>query len=230
MPGASRSGDEAMNTIKSIFIGLLLSIFSASAVAEGDVCAPFKDGVVDETIVSRMLAAANDGHLYRINPASSKVGFCVDSPVGLIEGEFKEFTGGLTFLQENISKDEQALVMVNTASLETKGSLIESMLKGSKFFDVENFPEILFVSTGFEWVSETEAVLIGDLTLHGITKPVGFHVELIEKSAEGGHEQHILVKATTLIRRSEFGLNALSPMVSDSVNLCMSVDAVRYRS
>jgi polyisoprenoid-binding protein YceI len=219
-----------MKMIKSIFIGLLLSVFSASAIADGDVCAPFKDGVVDESIISKMLAAADDGHLYRIDPTSSKVGFCVNSPVGLVEGEFKDFTGGLTFLQENISKDEQALVMINTASLETKGAFIESMLKGKKFFDVENYPEMLFVSTDFQWLSKTEAVLIGDLTMLGVTRRVGFHVELVKQDVDNSQEQRILVKATTLIRRSEFGLNALSPMVSDAVNLCMSVGAVRHRS
>jgi polyisoprenoid-binding protein YceI len=219
-----------MKMIKSIFIGLLLSVFSASAIGEGEICAPFKDAVVDKSIISKMLAAADDGHLYRIDPTTSKVGFCVDSPVGLVEGEFKDFTGGLTFLQENISKDEQALVLVNTASLETNGAFIESMLKGKKFFDVDNFPEMLFVSTDFQWLSKTEAVLIGDLTMHGVTRRVGFHVKLVKQDVESSQEQRILVKATTLIRRSEFGLNALSPMVSDDVNLCMSVDAVRYRS
>ena len=217
-----------MNSIKNIFIGFVLALFLTPAMAETDVCAPFKDGVVDESIVSKMLAAANDGHLYRINPDSSKVGFCVDSPIGLIKGEFKDFTGGLTFLQENASTDEQALVMVETASLETKGPFIEGMLKGRKFFDVVNFPEMLFVSTGFKWVSATEAVLLGDLTLHGVTKAVGFHVVLIDQPGDDAHGQRILVKATTLIHRSEFGLTALSPMVSDSVNLCMSVDAVKY--
>ena len=108
-----------MNSIKNIFTGFVLALFLTPAMAETDVCAPFKDGVVDESIVSKMLAAANDGHLYRINPDSSKVGFCVDSPIGLIKGEFKDFTGGLTFLQENASTNEQALVIVNTASLET---------------------------------------------------------------------------------------------------------------
>jgi len=222
-----------MNSIKNIFFGLVLSVFAASAIAENEICAPFKDGVVDGSVVSKMLAAANNGHLYRINPSSSKISFCVDSPLGLIEGEFKEFTGGLTFLQENAAMDEQALVMVNTASLETDGSFIEGMLKGRKFFDVENFPEILFVSTGFKWVSETEAVLMGDLTMHGVTKAVGFHVELIEQAGDDepgslGQEQRSLVRATTRILRSEFGLTALSPMVGDSVNLCMSVDAVKY--
>lgn len=217
-----------MNSIKNIFIGFVLALLLTPAMAETDVCAPFKDGVVDESIVSKMLAAANDGHLYRINPDSSKVGFCVDSPIGLIKGEFKDFSGGLTFLQKNASTDEQAMVIINTASLETKGPFIEGMLKGRKFFDVENFPEMLFVSTGFKWVSETEAVLLGDLTLHGVTKAVGFHVVLIDQPDEDEHVQRILVKATTLIHRSEFGLTALSPMVSNSVNLCMSVDAVKY--
>jgi polyisoprenoid-binding protein YceI len=219
-----------MSVIKKLFIGLLLSIISTSTFAEGDVCAPFKDGAVAESIISKMLAAADNGHLYRIEPATSKVGFCVNSPVGLVEGEFKDFSGGLTFLRENIAKDEHALVKVNTASLETKGMFIESMLKGKKFFDVENFPEMLFVSTDFQWLSKTEAVLIGDLTMHGVTKRIGFHVELIKQDDIDSHQQRILVKATTLIRRSEFGLNALSPMVSDAVNLCMSVDAVKYRS
>ena len=222
-----------MNSIKNIFFGLVLSVFSASAIAEVDVCAPFKDGVVDGSVVSKMLAAANDGHLYRINPSSSKIGFCVDRPLGLIECEYKDFTGGLTFLHEKSATDEKSLVMVNPARLETDGSFIEGMLKGRKFFDVENFPEILFVSTGFKWVSETEAVLLGDLTMHGVTKAVGFHVKLIEQPVDDepgslGQEQRILVRATTRILRSDFGLTSLSPMVGDSVNLCMSVDAVKY--
>jgi polyisoprenoid-binding protein YceI len=221
---------DIMTDFKRILTGFLLAVLSAAAYADTEVCAPFKDGVVDETIVSKMLAAADEGHLYRIKPSSSKVGFCVDSPIGMIEGEFTDFTGGLTFLKENLSQDEQALVKVNTASLETSGPFIRSMLKGKKFFDVENYPEMLFVSTGFKWVSKTEAILLGELTLHGITKAVGFHVKLIEQDTEDESQQRILVKATTLIRRSEFGLNALSPMVSDSVNLCMSVDAVKHRS
>ncbi len=221
-----------MNVLKSLFAGFLLAAISVSAYAETDVCAPFKDSMVDASVMSRMLAAADQGHLYRIRPSTSQVGFCIDSPIGTIQGQFKEFIGGLTFLHDSATTDEQALVKVNTASLETNGVFVERMLKGKKFFDVENYPEILFVSTGFRWVSETEAVLLGKLTMHGVTKDVGFHVELVQKpdgSSESG-EESILVRATTLIRRSEFGLTALSPMVSDSVNLCMSVEAVKHTS
>jgi polyisoprenoid-binding protein YceI len=75
-------------------------------------------------------------------------------------------------------------------------------------------------------------VLIGDLTLHGVTRQVGFHVSLIDKDRVGVHQaaKSIQVTATALISRSAFGLDALSPLVSDAVSLCMSVEAVRYRS
>jgi polyisoprenoid-binding protein YceI len=198
--------------------------------AETDLCKPFADGTVDSSIVERMLAVADDGHLYRIQPASSKVGFCVDSPVGRIEGQFKDFRGGLT-LVPTVANNQQAMVMLDTNSLETNTPFIEAVLKSEQFFDVGQFPKMLFVSKRFRWVNDAEAVLIGDLTLRGVTREVGFHVELINTGEVDAsqREERILVKATTLISRTQFGLDALSSTVNDDVSLCMSVEAVRYR-
>lgn len=221
------------NTITRVLTGFLLSALSLTAIADSELCAPFRNGAVDESIVSSMLASAKDGHLYRIRPSSSRVGFCVDSSAGMIKGSFKDFKGGLTFMpSENRRNEEEALVMVKTSSLEAGSPLVESMLKSEKFFDVAKFPEILFVSREFRWVSDSEAVLIGDLTMRGVTQQVGFHVELIEgpTSGEHGDRQEILIKATTLISRADFGLGSLPSMVDDHVSLCMSVDAVRYRA
>ncbi len=216
--------------MKSIVIGLFLSVLSASVYADtGEVCAPFKNANIDDSIIATMLASAQDGNLYRIQPASSKFGFCVDGPFGRVEGEFKEFKGGLTFLNDTSTSKEHALIMLKTHSLVTDAPLIDNLLKSDKFFNADKYPEIMFVSTDFEWVSETEAVLIGELTMNGITREVGFHVELIEEPDEHAMEKHIHVKATTLINRSKFGLTSLSPMVSDAVSLCMSVDAVKYK-
>ena len=63
---------------------------------EADVCEPFMGGKVDETLLAEMLSAAEDGHLYRIEQTSSKVGFCVDSKLSRIEGSFKDFKGGIS--------------------------------------------------------------------------------------------------------------------------------------
>jgi polyisoprenoid-binding protein YceI len=216
------------NTVKRVLIGLVLSALSLTAVAEPELCAPFRNGAVDESVVAKMLASAKDGHLYRIRPSSSRVGFCVNSSAGMVKGSFRDFKGGLTFVSSDKRRDgEEALVMVKTSSLEADSALIESMLKSAKFFDVEKFPEILFVSREFRWVSDSEAVLIGDLTMHGVTRQVGFHVELIKGDTAGDH-QDIQIKATTLISRADFGLGSLARMVDDHVSLCMSVDAVKY--
>lgn len=212
---------------------LLTGIFlfkgvAGNALAE-DLCAPFQDGRIDESVVSTMLIAAEAGYLYRIQASTSQVGFCVDSKFQRVEGVFRDFQGGIA-LPPEAAKTAQTVVVIRSDSLDTKGALIDKLIRSPRFFDVENYPEILFVSTGFEWTSPTRAVLRGNLTLHGVTRSVAFKVEL--SGSEGkqvGEAESILVKATTAINRSDFGMDTLSTLVSDSVRLCMSVKAEKYR-
>lgn len=194
-------------------------------------CAAFKHRNVDVSAVQHMLDAAAKGNLYRIQPTSSSMGFCVDSPVGMIEGKFHSFKGGFTVETDSTGTNGQAMMMVDTGSLEASAGFIEMLLEGEDFFNSDDYPEFLFVSTGFYWVNEKEAVLIGDLTIRDVTRSVGFHVVLTEKDANITDKgQRIQVKASTKIRRSEFGIISLTPMVSDDVTLCMRVEAVRYAS
>jgi polyisoprenoid-binding protein YceI len=195
---------------------------------EGDVCAPFKNGKVDESVLETMLKAAEVGRLYRIESSSSKVGFCVNSQFKRVEGDFREFDGGMALSKEGAG-EAQTLVVIKAASLDTDGALIESMIKSERFFDVEKYPEILFVSTGFEWTGSTTARLMGNLTLHGVTKPVTFNVTLTDiKDRMAGEGERILVKATTKVSRAEFGMDTLSSLVDDNVQLCMSVEARKF--
>ena len=223
-----------MLTIKKLMrtvlaVAVLLAAMPVMAADDG-LCSPFKEGVVDESLVSSMLAAAGDGYLYRIRKDSSQVGFCVDSQLSEITGTFREFQGGLA-LGTPGGSNGQTMVVVNTASLETDHAVIDPMIKGKRFFDVGNFPQILFVSSGFEWTGTRTAILTGDLTLHGETRPVVFNVELTNISeALAGQTDMILFKATTSIHRSDFGMDSLSSLVSDTVKLCLSVEAVKYRA
>jgi polyisoprenoid-binding protein YceI len=195
---------------------------------DGELCAPFKNGKVDKTVLETLLKAAEVGRLYRIDASSSKVGFCVNSQFRRVEGDFKEFQGGMTLSKDGAGQ-AQTLVAIKTASLDTDGALIESMIKSERFFDVESYPEILFVSTGFEWTGSTTAVLRGNLTLHGVTKPVTFNVTLSDiKDTSTGAGDRILVKATTRVSRAEFGMDTLSSVVDDNVQLCMSVEARKF--
>jgi polyisoprenoid-binding protein YceI len=202
----------------------------AEEAEEVELCEPFKDGVVNESMLETMLSAAEDGHLYRIQQASSKVGFCVDSKLSRIEGDFHDFQGGIA-LDTGDTADGQTMVLIRAASLDTRGAFIENMLKSESFFDVENHPEILFVSNGFKWTGPESAVLKGQLTMRGITKPVIFNVTL---TALDGKQvklaEKILVKATTTINRADFGMDTLASMVNNDVQLCMSVEALKFET
>jgi polyisoprenoid-binding protein YceI len=224
-----------MNAIK-LFQRLVLAVLllQASAVPraaeEYDLCEPFLDGKVDATLLSTMLSAAENGHLYRIDQDSSRVGFCVDSQLSRIEGSFSDFRGGLA-LDSGTASNGQAMVVIRTDSVYTDTAFIRQLLKGDSFFDVDNNPEILFVSTGFEWTSATTAKLIGDMTVRGVTRSVVFDVILTEKSqANAGEDKKIMVKATTTLNRSDFGMTSLNSLVSENVRLCLSVEATRYQS
>lgn len=220
-------------TLLAIILGcVLLSAGLQCLAADEELCAPFLHGKVDQSRVEAMRAAAKGGHLYRIQPGTSRVGFCVNSVFARVKAEFKDFQGGLTLWPDHPGEKEQAMVLVKTASLDTGGALIESMLKSERFFDVDNYPEILFVSSEFTWTSETTGILKGNLTLHGVTRPVTFNVTLLPVKNNGDNGKapgEVLVKAGTMIRRSDFGMDTLSRVVDDEVELCMSVEAVRYK-
>lgn len=202
---------------------LFLSMQSAYA-GDTELCSPFKNAEIDQSLIASMLEAAKDGHLYQVKANSSKMGFCVESSIGVVKGNFQNFQGGIALNDE----DAKAMLSIDVDSIETNALFIKNLLKSDDFFDVKKFPELIFVSSGFEWISDTRAVLKGQLSMHGITKPIAFYVEITEVDGELGDSSSILVKATTTVQRSEFGMHALSSMVSDKVNLCMSVEAERY--
>lgn len=210
---------------------VLLAQGAAWAADEDELCAPFKNSSVDQSLVSMMLEAAEQGGLYRIQSASSSVGFCAQSAVGRVEAQFTSFQGGVSLTGSSQPGNGQTLVRVAADSLSTDRALLGHLLRSESFFDVEKFPEILFVSNGLRWYSPTRGVLEGQLTLRGVTRPVSFSVELV--GADGVPVQHadkVQVKAIATIRPSEFGMQAVSSVADDAVDLCMRVDAVRYSS
>ncbi len=209
---------------------LLANIVSSPAMALGDgkLCAAFADGKVDQSILSTMLNAAERGNLFRIEASTSKVGFCVDTTLTRVEGTFGDFQGGMVLDQPD-SHDGQTLVAIQSASLTTGDQVVGKLIKSGQFFDVENYPEILFVSKGFEWISNTSALMQGDLTMHGVTREVTFTVQLLKEKGRVD-DNDVLVKASTTLSRSDFGMDSMPLLISDNVQLCMTVRARRYNA
>jgi len=216
--------------LKLVFPVLLLLSGYVNA-ADNRICAPFRDGAVDQALVAEMLEAAKDGHLYRIHTTTSRVGFCVDSLLGRVEAEFQGFRGGLALRREVWGDESQMLVMIDSDSLKTDREFIKDMLKSDRFLHAQQYPKILFVSTALKWESDTKASLFGMLSMHGVTRPVRFRIEITDIiGGRAEHEQEIVVIGHADIRRSDFGMSSLSGFVSDNVELCMQVSALRFQT
>jgi polyisoprenoid-binding protein YceI len=194
------------------------------------ICAPFRGGVVDEVIVRSMLEASEEGQLYRIQPKSSNVGFCVNSAAGRIEARFKGIQGGLALRKEVWGDKSQMLVMVDTNTLAMKKDYLQNMLKSEYFLDTYTYSKILFVSTKLWWRNQNNAFLEGNLTMHGVTKPIYFNVQISTvPNKDPQSVADIVVTAKSFINRSDFDMDNLTFLVSDSVELCMRIKASLFR-
>lgn len=205
---------------------LLLTLISSMAVsAESAIHTAYQNSAERENNINSLSAFLQE-YSYEIQQDSSKIEFRVDSPVGEVRARFQNFKGRFAMLQRE-QYDGAAIVDINVDSLDTDAGFISMMLKSESFFDVDNFPSMRFVGNSFEWFDSRNAVLKGELTIQDVTRQVAFYVELVDAEAENKYSQRITVKATTTIKRSRFGMYTLLPVVSDDVNLYMSIDALK---
>lgn len=168
-------------------------------------------------------------NIYEIRQNTSTIKFRVDSPIGEVWGSFHDFEGSFTMMN-NGANNQSAIVDINTKSMHVDSTLIKTMLKSEMFFNVEKFPSMHFVGGSFEWFSDKNAVLKGELTINNITRPIAFYVELTKPSTTTPYSNRITVKAETTIKRSEFGIHTLLPAISDDVNLFMDIVAVKQNT
>ena len=200
---------------------MLVAIMNSTAVyacAESDDYETYRERNVTDMTVKL------SEYLYEIQQKASKVELHVDSPVGDIWVSFDDFNGHFAMLKDD-ERDGPIIVDINAESLDTDAGFISMMLKSESFFDVEKFPSMRFVGSDFEWYEDTRAILKGKLTVQNVTRTVAFYVELVDGEVDGLGSDIITMKASTTIRRSEFGIHTLLPLVSDDVNLYMSINA-----
>ena len=186
---------------------------------------------IKPAIMATMLEAANKGYLYRVETSTSNVTFEVNHfPFSTVDGRFNKFEGGMV-LPEGRVQPRQALFIIKVDSVATGDDELNDYIKSDVFFNAMQFPVILFVSTGFEIINESTARLIGELTLHGMTRPLVFNVHMnTAKNHNSDLSQRITMIASAEIQRSDFGMHGLQVFVSDTVRFNLKIDVSRVRS
>jgi polyisoprenoid-binding protein YceI len=152
----------------------------------------------------------------------SKLAFTITHlMVSDVDGIFKDFTCTITASKPDFS-DAKFQLTVNTASVNTEVEYRDNDLRSPNFFDVAKFPTMTFSSTDITAVSTNHYKLSGNLTLHGVTKPVsmdlwyrGTVINPMNKKDDAGF------KLTGVIKRSEFNFapQAASTFLSDEVTI-----------
>jgi len=143
---------------------------------------------------------------WKLDPAHSHAEFKVKHMmISNVKGSFNGLTGTLVENADTTLSTVEASIPISTVS--TGDAQRDGHLKSGDFFEADKYPEMTFKSTRVQKRDEGEYAVTGDLTLHGVTKPVTFAVE--GPSAPGKDpwgNTRIGVSATTKINRKDFGL------------------------
>ena len=161
---------------------------------------------------------------YQVDPDHTQVLFTVGH-LGFSEytGMFTRPTGTLTLDPANPAADKVDVSFPIDKVLTTSPEL-DKHLQTADFFDAAKYPTGHFVSTRVTKTGDAAATIDGNLTLHGVTRPVSLDVRFVGagKMVMGPPKPNIGFAATTTIKRSDFGLGYGIPLVSDDVLLTIN--------
>jgi len=165
---------------------------------------------------------------YSIDPVHTRVAFLI-SHAGFSRaiGTFSGSHGQLDFDPDDWAS-AKVDVHVPIASLDLGDSKWQDKILDSTFFDVKKFPEAHFVATKVEKTGDAQAKITGDLTLHGVTRPITLDAKL------NALQRHPLTfkktagfSATATLSRKDFGIDSWESVVADQVQLIIEVEASR---
>jgi len=157
---------------------------------------------------------------YKIDPAHSSAHFVVRHlMITNVRGAFSGVTGTVVWDSANPSQSTIDAV-IDATTLSTQDAARDGHVKSADFLDVAQYPTIEFKSSSVAPASDGELTVKGDLTLHGVTKPVTLKVEgPTPESKDPYGNTRIGASGTTKIKRSDFGIVWNSPLETGGVAL-----------
>ncbi|HUE15641.1 MAG TPA: YceI family protein [Planctomycetaceae bacterium] len=164
---------------------------------------------------------------YTVDPVHSSISFMI-SHVGIsnIHGRFNAFSGKITIDQTDPTRSSFAL-SIPIESIDTNNVKRDQHLRAPDYFNAKQFPTMSFQSTNVKAVDGGYEVT-GDLTLHGVTKPVSFTLKGGDKIVEFPKKiKRIGFVSSFSIRRSDFGVTAELKLLGDEIPITVGIEAAK---
>jgi len=171
---------------------------------------------------------------WEIDPAHTAAGFSVKHlMISTVRGQFKGITGTINWDDQDLSKSTVD-VSIDAKTVDTSEPQRDKDLRSDRFFDTEKFPTITFKSTKVEQVSAGRLKVAGNLTIHGITKPVVLDVEGPSAQIKDPWGMtRVAINATTRVNRQDYGvkwnanIDGGGVVVGDDVNITIDLEMVK---
>jgi len=143
---------------------------------------------------------------------------------------FRNFDANLTLDSEN-PQNSEIEVVIDTTSIDSRVDEFNGHLRGSNFFDTDNYPQATFKSTSIEGTGEDTFNVTGDLTIKDVTKSVTLEATLNKAAMHPMRKiPAVGFSAETTIMRSDFGLDRAVPAVGDEVTIYITVEMPKKES
>ncbi|WP_027302979.1 YceI family protein [Rudanella lutea] len=160
---------------------------------------------------------------WTLDKSHSRLGFTVTHlMLTEVDGNFKTIDATVTSSKPDLS-DAVFELTADVNSINTENERRDGHLKSADFFDTAKFPTLTFKSTSLKKVEGKKYKLMGDLTMHGVTKPVTLDLVMngpITQETPRGKSEKVGIKVSGTLKRSDFGVGSSSTaVVSDEVEL-----------
>jgi polyisoprenoid-binding protein YceI len=166
---------------------------------------------------------------YKFDPSGSTIGFSVHQFLGTTHGKFTKFSGKIEIDRER-PENSSVTAQIDVRSIDTRIKRRDDHLRSAEFFDVEKFPQMTFKSRSVRRTGPQSGDIVGDLTMHGVTKPITLRVKLL--TAIGDTSRTRWSVTTDPIVRRDYNLMFSSAAesvsgISQSVAINIQIEAKR---
>jgi len=145
---------------------------------------------------------------------------------GWVLGRFNSFEGTFSYDEKNPAASKTR-VEIDTASIDSNNAKRDKHLRSNDFLDVDKYPTATFVSTSFKPTGDNTATMTGELTLHGVTRPVTIEVTKGGAGDDpwGGYRRGF--EGTTTLKLADYGITFDLGPASKEVDLHLLVEGIR---
>src|SRR5438094_4919374 len=154
-------------------------------------------------VIAGLSPAAWANEAYQFDPSGSTIGFSVHQFLGTTHGKFTKFSGKIEVDREH-PENSSVTTQIDVRSIDTRIKKRDDHLRSMEFFNVEKFPQITFKSRSVKRTGPQSGDILGDLTMHGVTRPITLHVKLLTPISETGRTRWSVT--TEPITRRDFNL------------------------